>query len=79
MGVYGAFISLRNLHTNEERALELCIPTLQDRILKILASLAPVDIPDWQHLLRSRKLVASIDKSHDSAVHSFLSIGIVLK
>lgn len=71
MGVYGTFISLRNLHTNEERALELCIPTLQDRI-KILASLAPVDIPDWQHhLLRSRKLVASIDESHVSAVQSF--------
>jgi hypothetical protein len=60
MGIYGAFISLHNLHTNEECAQELCVPTQQDRI-KILASLAPIYIPN--------KLAASLVVKKIGGIH----------
>jgi hypothetical protein len=45
------------LYPHKECALKVCYPRLQGRI-KILASLAPVDISYWRLLSHSRKLMA---------------------
>jgi hypothetical protein len=81
--LYGSFISrlgffsLHTLRGDKGRVLEVCVPRLQERI-KMLSSLASVDISYGAFSRIQENLWQSIDEMLVFAVHSCLRIGIML-